>query len=373
MRLSFTESDSRRGTIDMNSSLELLRILAMTFIVASHCSMHCFLPGGGSKYPINDSFYYWSALGNLGVDLFLLLSGYFLCDKQNPRKNLKKLWVQVLFYSILGTVIWLATGHALEGHMISQALFPATFDTYWFFTAYIIFVLLSPFLNTLIRNLRKEQHLSLIFVMLLFWSVLPSIAGRDTDREIMSQFLLFYLMGSYFKRHPDNLFSRARFRNLTCLICFFLLFLSSTVSYHYGEYLGVFSRPPLFYYSRSSVLAVGCTVSLFAIFAYHKEFHKSIINLLGSCMFGVYLLHDHPLMRVAIWQEWLVKWDYYHTLQYIPYCLFSVALVMAAGILMELIRKALIAEPMLKAADYVISLFLSTSKKLAAPVLKKIH
>ena len=57
-----------------NSSLELLRILAMLFIVISHYSVHGGFNLNSINLLFNKVFLQVSTLGNLGVNIFVLIS-----------------------------------------------------------------------------------------------------------------------------------------------------------------------------------------------------------------------------------------------------------------------------------------------------------
>ena len=89
------------------SNFELLRIVAMLMIVLNHFAHH-----GGFEFDsthITIPQLWWNALntgGNLGVDLFVLISGYFLIKDSNVslKDNMQKLlkfWGQVFFFSII--------------------------------------------------------------------------------------------------------------------------------------------------------------------------------------------------------------------------------------------------------------------------------
>ena len=45
------------------------------------------------------------------------------------------------------------------------------------------------------------------------------------------------------------------------------------------------------------------SLSVFLIFKDWKFKYKPYINLLGSATFGVYLIHDNPLMRNVLWND----------------------------------------------------------------------
>ena len=86
------------------SNIELLRIIAILFIISFHYVYK-------SGYVLTDlninsltikSFWF---LGELGVNLFVLISGYFLINGKFTFKKLIKLILEVNFYYIL--TLWL--------------------------------------------------------------------------------------------------------------------------------------------------------------------------------------------------------------------------------------------------------------------------
>ena len=101
-----------------NSSIELLRILCMMFIVGLH------VIGFGVDAPYRTGLlfggadYMWcKALGTIfstAVDTFVLISGYFAI-RLKPRK-IAKIWMMVLCYSYTVFIIkWLGGGGTPSG------------------------------------------------------------------------------------------------------------------------------------------------------------------------------------------------------------------------------------------------------------------
>lgn len=64
-----------------NSSIELLRIISMLMIILSHCCIHG-LDSLSSKYFINNFFTTVFFLGNLGVIIFMLITGYYTIESK---------------------------------------------------------------------------------------------------------------------------------------------------------------------------------------------------------------------------------------------------------------------------------------------------
>ena len=90
-----------------NSNLEILRIISMLFIISYHFSIHGF---GEVNFVISNMnnyvIYFFGILGKIGVDIFILISAYFMI---NSKFNLKKLFVlggEVYFYSLAALIIF---------------------------------------------------------------------------------------------------------------------------------------------------------------------------------------------------------------------------------------------------------------------------
>ena len=83
-----------------NSAVELLRILAMLMIVLSHICVHSGFDSTYSLLTVNRLFVQFGYLGNLGVVLFVLISGYFQCTAGFRPQSISRLLAQVWFYSV---------------------------------------------------------------------------------------------------------------------------------------------------------------------------------------------------------------------------------------------------------------------------------
>ena len=127
---------------ERNSSLELLRIIAIILIFWMH---------GASSYS-NNQLSAWlciviETIGNIGVTLFILISGYFSI-KLKPEKMLQ-LEIMLLFYCWTGLAFRFIWGEAqlFEGSQILSYIFPVIGRYSWYFTCYFALAFLSPFLN----------------------------------------------------------------------------------------------------------------------------------------------------------------------------------------------------------------------------------
>mgnify|MGYP000113441090 CR=1 FL=1 len=79
-------------------NLELLRIISILLIIAHHLAVHT--PFIFNNIYIKYIVYFFSLGGKIGVNSFILLTGYVLIDKKMKVKNLFMIWVDVFLYSI---------------------------------------------------------------------------------------------------------------------------------------------------------------------------------------------------------------------------------------------------------------------------------
>ena len=86
------------------SNLELSRILAMYLIVMHHFSVHGGVPIWSGSAPLSFNFYLDQLLstgGKIGVNLFVLITGYFLAKKFSKFSSLIYLWIKTFSYVIV--------------------------------------------------------------------------------------------------------------------------------------------------------------------------------------------------------------------------------------------------------------------------------
>ena len=93
----------------------------------------------------------------MAVNVYVLISGYFLVEAGFKVKRVLILIGQVLFYAILIPLIMMGTGiFAGEGgdfYRLLQYVFPLETEHYWFATSYVLLYLFSPLINAAVKTL----------------------------------------------------------------------------------------------------------------------------------------------------------------------------------------------------------------------------
>ena len=119
---------------------EILRIIAMFLISCIHVNEY----GGiieAANFPLDLKFL--QAIYVVAVNVFVLISGYFLVSSKISYKKILKLWLQVLFYSLITFLVAAfvfseVTNKRFGFWGILKSCMPVTFRQFWFFSAYFI-------------------------------------------------------------------------------------------------------------------------------------------------------------------------------------------------------------------------------------------
>ncbi len=349
------------------SNIELLRMLSMLMILTMHMINH----GGLLWAPILNRTEYtivWSlfGFGFCSINLYLLISSYYLCKSKFSIYRIVKMAVQVITYSLLITLIfWLFTDVEHDKKYLIYSCLPIMSDFYWFVSMYVGMYILSPVMNKLLHTLSKRQLQFTIAVSLLLTCVWPNViyfssAMNTAGGVSISWFLTIYLIGGYIRLYyePTGNWLKPLFA-----ACFFNILLP--VSKLFVEYLLTTSLKSLpflddmlwgysIFYTYSSIPVTIASVFMFTAFLnirIENPIASNVINLLSSCSFGVYLLHDHFYTRERMWAvidapSWIGHWYLF------PLCIITIIMIYLIGSFIEKVRQALylplISSPRLK-------------------------
>lgn len=165
---------SNRG-VTRQSSIELLRILSIIGVFV----LHYVSPGagGGLKYVSEGSLNYYILLTlesafACAVDLFMLISGYFLCTSN--RRNLWKvvrLIMQVMLYSLAG---YLATA-VRTGSFSINGMIGSMVPANYFVILYSAVFIISPFINLIFEKITKRQMRFFVLLLFVLFGIYPTL------------------------------------------------------------------------------------------------------------------------------------------------------------------------------------------------------
>jgi surface polysaccharide O-acyltransferase-like enzyme len=332
-----------------NSVIEVLRLIAMFAIVLSHYSVH----GGMSLVPgisrstltiaVGESF------GLFGVDIFVLITGYFLSSNVSASKTIKhavSFYAQVWTTSILCLLVAAAYSSSTVGtkDIINECL-PLGRNVWWFATTYFLLLMASPFINVLIQNLSKRKHAEMIVLMLLFWSILGVIPHISYGGSDLSLFVMIYVIGSYMRRYVAAGSAGKWITGCVCLLFIMMCctILAQVLSVRFAILLGEKLR----FVEKSSPLTIAAAITALMAALSMRPRHSAVINRLASGAFGIYLFTDCPLIRPILWTNIVHTQTQFYSKALPVLMIGSVFCVFFAALAVEMLRQVIIQKPVM--------------------------
>lgn len=186
-----------------DSNLELYRIIVMLLIVAHHYVVNSGLINVMEQNPFTERsifFYLFGAWGKTGINCFLLITGYFMCQSKITWRKFLKLILEIEFYKITIYLIFVLSGYetfSITGCI--KSIIPMLSLTDGFTNCFLVFYLCIPFLNVLVRNLEWKQHGLLVLLCLFIYTIHVTIPGMSINMNYVSWFCTLYFIASYIR------------------------------------------------------------------------------------------------------------------------------------------------------------------------------
>lgn len=283
-------------------NIELLRVLCMFLIVVTHYLYH------GREIQslkfdiqsINDSVSYlilealW-ILALTAVNCYIMITGYFLVEKGNIRWNgIIRTIIQTQFYAVVIFCIFAFVNQDFSFAYLKKALMPIHSNYYWFVTSYIGLLFIAPFLSILASSINKRQYQYLLIILFVINFEFFYGSVYSNQRSLL-WFSYLYLIAGYLKLYGiPNIIIKYKGLILAVMWIFLILLASmyNSLTWPMFKIKGSDYNGPVFFLS-------------FALFIYfsNTNFKKGwLLVKVAPYTFGVYLIHDNPLIRRALWE-----------------------------------------------------------------------
>ena len=287
-----------RNTIirQRQSNIELLRILLILGIILLHYNNVGI--GKAFYYVDYNSFNYvllhiFESVAIVGVDLFVLVSGYFLCrDEQRDYMKPLQLILQVIIFSVAIYLCKIGVGKAVFN---LKSLVGCLIPKNYFVSLYSALYLISPYINVVLRQLSEKEFKRLLVLMLLLFSVWPTmmdivnlfvkqpLLGTSTiglwgsqDGYTIVNFCLMYVLGAYMSCRGGQIN-----RKYTWSGMFVVIVLLNVWSY--------FDMGTAWEYCNPLVIIESCLI--FVLFKDMNIPFSRILNRISKGCFTVFLTH----------------------------------------------------------------------------------
>lgn len=301
-------------------NFEVMRTLAMFFVVVYHCLTH----GVGGEYgfnsvqPVSLSNLLFSdfmlVFSSIAVNLYVMISGYFLIDLNFKLSRIVRTWVISCFYLFSISLLFISLGlKPFSIAALGKSFFPLSTDAYWFVTQYIGLLILSPFLAIMLRQLTYRQYVGLLiggaFICL---AIIPDFPlGKRfhvAHGNSLLSFSYLFVVAGFIKHHlgqlsPKKLMAAILLTVLLTFACELFVGTQQSISH-------------LIWFDYNGLPFI-LSVLIFILVKQVKVSDSGTWNSLARLApytFGVYLIHDHLLVREWLWntlsltsqcQEWV--------------------------------------------------------------------
>lgn len=330
-----------------NSSVEVLRMLAMLGIVIMHTNGAVMEHSSGIGFAWTQ---FENGIFNAGVSIFVLISGYF--GIKLSAKKLIQLESSVLFYAVLSAIVGCYFGKESILSIV-KAFIPISTNCYWFISCYILLMIFSPYINKGIDLMSESQHRNLLMLMSAIFLVAPTVLYYSVlggGKNVINM-LLLYILGSYIRKYnlKEKFNSKLLFK-IFIITTVLNILLNTLISLATG------SKSHIPFARDCSIFIVIEAVTLMLLFL-KIEFHSDLINKVASHVFAVYLFEGafRQILQNVIFNYSIYEGKWYWVLVNIAVALVAMICCMAFDVLVEVILKP-IRSLMLKMVDIAVKI-----------------
>jgi surface polysaccharide O-acyltransferase-like enzyme len=339
---------------ERKSNIELLRIISIFFIILTHVYLETnwSVPKAFNSHFFSIQLLY--ILGKTGVNLFFLISAYYLSTRETFKlKPLINLWITISVFSIVILLFTLVSNIEITSfYNVMKSIFPIMFNGYWFITCYFMTYLASPILNKIIKTLDFTSYSLFLMIGFIYLFVASSFfvntsAGAGDTIIIV---LYLYFVGGFLRKY--DIAEMLKNKKAVLWICSLLMMICMAFSIFIVDKVQI--ENSLSAYSNTLITRFSATNSPFQLILsvclfilvlnWNIPFIKWI-NTVSSFTLGIYILHTNYLVKYWIFNTFLGLKRFQHS----PY----VILILLAAALFLYLLLLLISIPLMKIVDNI--------------------
>lgn len=316
--------DERINVGKRSTNFELLRCIAMIMILFQHL---------GDAMTAKSDIFVWAPnelylnlmriFGTIGVNCFVLISGYFLIKKQFSTKKIFYLYSKVFLYGIVTVCMLGCIGYTNNsGMQWIRDLFPILTMKYWYVSMHLGLLLLSPFLNTMLMKLPQEDYFRMLLVIGVLFTILSMITLEEIWVSRFAWFIYLYSVAAYIRIYLAEITISSHKCFLTFTILIFGLWCSVQSLKFLGQYFAV-ARDHIYYFTANWYLPVFVASLCLFLGCKQIKIQSMLINSWGKATFGIYILHS----TVSPFEKLFRGSRYLETAVFLPFSIVAVALV----------------------------------------------
>lgn len=198
-----------------------------------------------------------------------------------------------------------------------KAISPVMFNQYWYFSSYVALFLFIPLLNIILEKIEKRQLQFYLGMILLFYCCVQTMFYSDAfgtnDGYSAIWLMILYLVGGYIRKYGQHEKRKA----VRYLVGYFIvigftwlskLFIENLTLHFLGE---VRAGNYLISYKSPTILLAAVCMLLFFEKIRISLLWERMISFFSPMVFGVYLIHNHPLVASYLMKDRFVDYASY--------------------------------------------------------------
>lgn len=304
---------------DMNKKrviwIELLRVMACIGVIGIHAGSQHFrdMPLDSSVWAVSN---FYHGINRFAVASFIMISGCLYLDSKRTW-NLRRLWKRNILPIAAAYIFWqmfyavyriITNGTLAKGSKAALVKFMVyiskSYFHLWYLPMLIGLLIITPMLWEIVNSARGKQWEEYMIVLFLVFQILPytinyfSLPWKDhimdilqtVQPEMVTGYIGYFILGHYLSHYEVS----KKLEYLVYVLGVILILAAIGLCYISSQKSG---KPIQSFYENYTLAGFFWGSSFFLFFKKHvskikwNEKQEKRICYLGSCTFGIYLIH----------------------------------------------------------------------------------
>ena len=304
---------------DMNKKrviwIELLRIMACIGVIGIHAGSQHFrdMPLDSSVWAVSN---FYHGINRFAVASFIMISGCLYLDSKRTW-NLRRLWKKNILPIAAAYIFWqmfyavyriITNGTLAKGGKAALVKFMVyiskSYFHLWYLPMLIGLLIITPMLWEIVNSARGKQWEEYMIVLFLVFQILPYTINyfplpwkehimdilQTVQPEMVTGYIGYFILGHYLSHYEIS----KKLEYLVYVLGVITILAAIGLCYIASQKAG---KPIQSFYENYTLAGFLWGTSFFLFFKNHlskikwSEKQETIICYLGSCTFGIYLIH----------------------------------------------------------------------------------
>ena len=327
-----------KGNIETQrqSNIELLRVISMFMVLLGHYYVLSYF-GNVDTISFNLlGMQFLGAWSKVAVDIFVIITGYFLVNQTFRWNKVLKLLSCTYFWGIIILLLGFALGISIKTDYIYKSIFPLT-PLNWFARSYLLLYVSIPLFNKIINSVSKARLGQIIIGLTTIFYTIPTLVSTfiSGGGYLTSYFTfgIMYMIGAYIRKYGDEKLDKISiYAGVVSIILILVSILWNDTHMQDGRYIMYLAH------KGNSVVGLLSAIGIFTVFKNIKIPYRPFINTVASTTFAVYLIHNNPIISDWLWNTVVQANNYFNSPFFLLHMLSITSLIFILCSMLEWMR-----------------------------------